>query len=479
MRPEIVMRYLGFILLFNALFMFIASVISLMQAESSFYALIYSATVAFLFGIFPLLFVPSTPKITNQEGLVIVVFGWLLSCLVGILPYVLWGGPFSFTNAWFESVSGFTTTGSSILSDIESVPKGLLFWRASTHWLGGVGIIVFVLAVMPSIGSAAMVLYRSEISALAMDNFRYRTQKTLMIILCVYVGLTALETIMLLSVGVSLFDAITHSFATIATGGFSTKNTSIAYFNSPVVESIIMIFMLLSGIHFGLLFLFVTGTFKKLYESSMVRYYIVAILLGVTLVAAMLHGGTYQRLTDALRYSAFQVISIGTSTGFANADSSIWPTLSQLVLLFFTLQCACAGSTSGGIKVDRIVLFGKALQRRIMNLRHPKGVFVIKVDGTTIDDQGVESALVYILLYLGILLASMLCITAFGVDLLTAFSGVAAAMGNVGPGFGSVGSMNNYGNLSDPVKWVLTIDMLLGRLEIYALILFTTIRQWK
>jgi trk system potassium uptake protein TrkH len=299
-----------------------------------------------------------------------------------------------------------------------------------------------------------------------------------MIILCVYVGLTALETIMLLSVGVSLFDAITHSFATIATGGFSTKNTSIAYFNSPVVESIIMTFMLLSGIHFGLLFLFVTGNFKKLYESTMVRYYLVAILLGVTVVAAMLHGGTYQRLTDALRYSAFQVISIGTSTGFANADSSIWPTFSQLVLLFFTLQCACAGSTSGGIKVDRIVLFGKALQRRIMNLRHPKGVFVIKVGGTTIDDQGVESALVYILLYLGILLASMLCITAFGVDLLTAFSAVAAAMGNVGPGFGSVGSMNNYGNLSDPVKWVLTIDMLLGRLEIFALILFTTIRQW-
>ncbi|MGA9477916.1 MAG: TrkH family potassium uptake protein, partial [Desulfobacterales bacterium] len=445
MRPEIVMRYLGFILLFNALFMLISSVISLMQAESSFYALIFSSTVAFLFGIFPLLFVSSTPKITNQEGLFIVVFGWLLSCLVGVLPYVLWGGPFSFTNAWFESVSGFTTTGSSILSDIEGVPKGLLFWRASTHWLGGVGIIVFVLAVMPSIGSATMVLYRSEISALAMDNFRYRTQKTLMIILYVYVGLTALETIALLFVGVSLFDAITHSFATIATGGFSTKNTSIAYFNSPVVESIIMIFMLLSGIHFGLLFFFVTGTFKKLYDSTMVRYYLVAILLGVTVVAAMLYGGTYQRLTDALRYSAFQVISIGTSTGFANADSSIWPPLSQLVLMFFTLQCACAGSTSGGIKVDRIVLFGKALRRRIMNLRHPKGVFVIKVDGTTIDDQGVESALVYILLYLGILLASMLCITAFGVDLLTAFSGVAAAMGNVGPGFGSVGSMNNYG----------------------------------
>ncbi len=324
-----------------------------------------------------------------------------------------------------------------------------------------------------------MILYRSEASALAMDNFRYRTQKTLMIILYVYVGLTVLEAIALLCVGVSLFDAITHSFATIATGGFSTKNTSIAHFNSPAVETIIMIFMLLSGIHFGLLFLFVIGKFRKLYESTIVRYYLLSILLGVTVVGAILYGGIYERLTDALRYSAFQVISVGTSTGFANADSSIWPPLSQLVLLFFTLQCACAGSTSGGIKVDRIVLFGKALRRRIMNLIHPKGVFVVKVDGAAVEDQAVESALVYILLYLGVILASTLCITAFGIDLLTAFSGVAAAMGNVGPGFGSVGSMSNYGNLSGPVKWVLTIDMLLGRLEIYALILFTMIRQWK
>jgi trk system potassium uptake protein len=479
MRPEIVMRYLGFILLFNALFLLISASISWVQGDSSFFALIFSATVAFLFGIFPLVFVPATMRITNEEGLFIVVLGWILSCLVGVLPYVLWGGPFSFTNAWFESVSGFTTTGSSILADIESIPKGLLFWRASTHWLGGVGIIIFMLAVMPSLGPATMILYRSEISALAMENFRHRTQKTLMIILYVYIGLTALEAIALLTQGLSPFDAITHSFATIATGGFSTKNASIAHFNSPAVESVIMIFMLLSGIHFGLLYLFVTGAFRKLYESTMVRYYVVAIILGVAVVGASLHGGLYKKLSDALRYAAFQVISIGTSTGFANADSSGWPPLSQLVLLFFTLQCACAGSTSGGIKVDRMVLFGKALRRRIFNLLHPKGVFAIKLDGAVISDQAVESALVYILLYLGILLVSMLCINSLGVDLLSAFSGVAAAMGNVGPGFGLVGSMSNYGHLSDPVKWVLTVDMLLGRLEIYALILFAMIRQWK
>jgi len=479
MRIEIVLRYLGFILLFNALFLLISSAISLFEGYTAFSALLFSTVVTFLFGIFPIIFVPAALEITNKEGLFIVVFGWLLSCLIGVMPYVLWGEPFSFTNAWFESVSGFTTTGSSILADIEKVPMGLLFWRASTHWLGGVGIIVFVLAVMPSLGPAALVLYRSETSDLAHKNFRYRTQKTLMIILYVYVGLTGLEVIALLTQGLSLFDAICHAFATIATGGFSTKNTSLAYFNSPAVELIVMVFMILSGIHFGLLFLFVTGSFKPVFRSTILRYYVAAILLGVLLVSASLHVGLHDNWLNALRIAAFQVISIGTSTGFASADSAAWPALSQLILMFFTLQCACAGSTSGGIKVDRIVLFGKALKKQISNLRHPRGVFVIKLDGITIEDHAAESAMIYILIYLAILLVSTMCITAFGVDLLTSFSSVAASMGNVGPGFGLVGSMNNYGLLPSPVKWILTADMLLGRLEIFALILFITIRQWK
>jgi trk system potassium uptake protein TrkH len=479
MRIEIVLRYLGFILLFNALFLLFSAAISLFEADGAFPALIFSAVVTFLFGIFPIIFVPSTLEINNKEGLFIVVFGWLLSCLIGVMPYVLWGEPFSFTNAWFESVSGFTTTGSSILADIEKVPMGLLFWRASTHWLGGVGIIVFVLAVMPSLGPAALVLYRSETSDLAYKNFRYRTQKTLMIILYVYVGLTGLEVIALLTQGLSLFDAICHSFATIATGGFSTKNTSLAYFNSPAVELIVMVFMTLSGIHFGLLFLFVTGSFKPVLHSTVLRYYLATILLGVLLVSVSLYAGLHDNWMDALRIAAFQVISIGTSTGFASADSTTWPAFSQLILIFFTIQCACAGSTSGGIKVDRFVLFGKALKKHISNLRHPKGVFIIKLDGITIEDHAAESAMLYILLYLATLLVSTMCITAFGVDLLTSFSGVAASMGNVGPGFGLVGSMDNYGVLPSPVKWILTADMLLGRLEIFALILFITIRQWK
>lgn len=479
MRPEIVLRYVGLILLINALFLLISSIISLVQADGAFNYLMYSTTVALLLGLFPLLFVPPTMEITNKEGLFIIVAGWLISCLVGIMPFVLWGGPFTFTNAWFESVSGFTTTGSSILAEIESIPKGLLFWRASTHWIGGVGIIVFVLAALPSMGTASMVLYRTETSALAIKDFRYRTRETLKIILYVYIGLTAIETIALMIAGLSPFDAVTHSFATIATGGFSTKNTSVAFFNSVAVESIIILFMLLSGIHFGLLFMFVSGKIRPLYESTIVRYYLISILLGTFAVAINICGSTYDSWGEAIRYAAFQVVSIGTSTGFANADSSLWPAFSMLVLLFFTLQCACAGSTSGGIKVDRIVLFCKALLREVLYLRHPRGVFMIKIDNSNLGDQNVNSAIIFILLYFAILFVSTSIITFVGVDLMTAFSGVAAAMGNVGPGFGLVGSMNNFSALPSLAKWVLSFDMLLGRLEIYSLILFFTIRQWK
>jgi trk system potassium uptake protein TrkH len=479
MRSQVVLRYVGFVLLFNAFFLLISAGISIASADNALYPLIFSTIVCLLFGIFPFIFVPSTFDITNKEGLSIVIVGWLLSCLIGAIPYILWGGVFSFTNAWFESVSGFTTTGSSILSNVEALPPGLLFWRATTHWIGGIGIIVFVLAMMPSKGLASMILYRSEVSSLAQDNFHSRTRKTFKILLSVYLGLTVLETLALVIQGMSLFDAVAHSFATVATGGFSTKNLSVGHFSSLGIEITIIIFMVLPGIHFGLLYLFITGNPRNLYQSTIVRYYLVAMLAGVLLVTISVHGSHYSLWSDALRYSAFQVISIGTSTGFANTDSTVWPPFAQLIILFFTLQCACAGSTSGGIKADRIVLLWKSFLRRIMKLRHPRAIVAVKVNGMAVDDEIVETVLVYILIYLTILLISSLLITSFGIDIMTAFSGVAAAMGNVGPGFGSVGSLNNYGHLPDFVKWVLTIDMLVGRLEIYGLILFASIRWWK
>jgi trk system potassium uptake protein TrkH len=479
MRPQIILRYVGLVLLFNALFLLISCVISAVKSDSAFFPLLYTALISALFGVFPMLFVPPTTKITNKEGFIIVVLSWLLSCLVGVIPYIMWGGEFSLTNAWFESVSGFTTTGSSILTDIEALPLGLLFWRSATHWIGGIGIIIFVLSVLPSMGKPGMILYRTEMSSLAVDNFHYRTRKTLQILVTIYVGLTLVETISLLLCGMSIFDAVTHSFATIATGGFSPKNLSVGYYKSAAVEIVVMVFMILSGIHFGLLLAALTGRITDLWKSSIVRYYLAALTIGVIAVTVAVHEGQFDSWADSLRYAAFQVISIGTSTGFATTDSSIWPPFAQLVMIFFTLQCACAGSTSGGIKADRMVLFWKAIVKRVKKIQHPAAVIKVKIHTVAVEDDVVEVNILFISFYICVVFLSALILTALGVDILSAFSGSAATMGNVGPGFGTVGSAGNFSQIPDAGKWVLTATMLLGRLEIFGVILFVAVKWWK
>jgi trk system potassium uptake protein TrkH len=479
MRLPVVLRYVGFVLLINALFLLAAAMISLYDRDSALLPLLYAGIVTSLFGVFPLIFVPPTTSLTNKEGFIVVLSSWLLTCVAGVVPYVLWGGEFDLTNAWFESVSGFTTTGSSILTDVEALPRGLLFWRSSTHWIGGTGIIIFVLSVLPSMGRAGMILYRTEMSPLAADNFLFRTRRTLHILVSVYVGLTAAETVCLLICGLDLFDAVTQAFATIATGGFSTKNTSIAYFGSLPVEIVIMVFMVLSGIHFGVLFAAVSGKIEEVWKSPIVRYYLAALLIGVLLAAVDLHGNVYEDWGQAVRYASFQVISQGTSTGFATADSSGWPSFAQMLIIYFTLQCACAGSTSGGIKADRIAIFWKAVLRRIKSLQHPSAVITVKLNKISLPDDLVEVTLLFISLYLGIVFLTTLLLTFLGVDALTAFSGSTATMGGVGPGLGSVGSMGNYHAIPTLGKWALTANMLLGRLEIFSIIIFLMPRSWE
>lgn len=479
MRLHIILRYVGFVCLLNSLFLLISAGISAIHADSAFRPLVYSAFVAFLFGVFPLIFVPKTTFITNNEGLIIVVSSWLLSCLIGTIPYVLWGGEFTFTNAWFESVSGYTTTGSTILANIEAVPLGLLFWRSATHWIGGMGIIVFVLAVLPYMGMSSMILYRSEISPLARDNFQYNAKKTLKIVLSVYIGLTLLEAALLLVFGMNLFDAVTHAFGTIATGGFSPRNASVAYYGSVAVETVIIVFMVLSGIHFGLLFSALFERSRDIWKSTVVRYYIAVIGIGVAASTFDLMGRHLYQFGEALRYAAFQIVSVGTSTGFATADSSVWPPLSKVLLMFFALQCACAGSTSGGIKTDRICIMGKALSKQIKMLRHPRAIVSVKMDGASIQDDVLAMTMLYILVYLTVVFLGSLALIVLGVDVVSSFSAVIATTGNVGPGLGTVGSTGNFGHLPGLAKWILTATMLLGRLEIYGLILFFHPYVWK
>lgn len=472
MRAFVILRYLGFVLLLNAAFLLISAGISFIQGDSSTTQLTYTFIITALLGVFPIIFVPETEEISHIEGITIVVSGWLFSCVVGMIPYILWGGEFTVTNAWFESVSGYTTTGASILNNIEALPNGLLFWRASTHWIGGVGIIIFVLAVLPSFGFITSILYKTEISPAALRFFKMRSKDALRIILFVYLGLTVLESVSLYFCGLNIFDAVTHSFATVATGGFSTKGMSIAAFGNLAAEIVIMIFMILSGMNFVLLFKAVLGDFASLKTSTVIKYYLFVNLAAILFVALNTYGSNYDTFPDALRYAGFQVLSIGTSTGFATSDSSVWPGFSQLIIIFFTLQCAMAGSTSGGIKVDRIVIMIKSFSTHLKQLIHPKGVFSITIDNQKIEPSLVFTTLLYIITYMVVVFISTMILSLFNVDLLSAFSGSAAAMGNVGPGLSEVGSLENYSHFPMIGKWVLSFVMILGRLEIFGFIIF-------
>jgi trk system potassium uptake protein TrkH len=481
MNISVITRYIGMALILNAIFMLISAAVSLIYGtDASFSPLILSAVITMTAGLFPLIFVQRYSQINIKEGFTIVVFSWILSCLFGMLPYILYGGEFSIINSWFESVSGYTTTGATILQDVEKLPRGLLFWRASTHWLGGIGIVVFMLLILPMVNSFRMKLSKMEISSLSLDNFRYRAHQTITIITVVYVGITIIETIFLMIAGMPLFDAVTHSFGTVATGGFSIKNLSIKAYDSFWIEFIIIIFMFISGMHFGLLYGAFSGKNFKLFKSPIIKYYVVSTLLGGLFVALNIKfsgdAGSWQR---AFRDGFFQVISCSTTTGFASADSSVWPNFSMLLIMFFSLQCACSGSTAGGIKVDRIWIFIKSVKTQVIRQLHPSAVLPVKVGSSTLEREMVYSVNLFIVLYIIIVFISAMLLSLLGVGTTEAFSGSIACMGNVGPGFGSVGSLGNYSVIPDLGKLLLSAEMLLGRLEIYPLMLLFAINRWR
>ncbi len=481
MRLAVVLRYIGIIMLLNAAFMLLSAGISLINnTDSGFYPLMLSFVLTSILGVFPLIFVRKNDRINMKEAYAIVVGAWLTACIVGTFPYLLWGGEFSWPTAWFESVSGFTTTGSTALADVEALPKGLLFWRSSTHWLGGVGVVMFVLVVLPTVGRTKMTLSSVELSPMAKENYRYKTQKVIYILLSVYLGLTVLETICLKIAGMGWFDAINHAFSTVSTGGFSTKNASIAYYNSLAIEIIIMIFMLMSGLHFGLIFATLVGKRNNIFRNEVSRFYFATFLIsGLLITFSLWHAGMYGSFFESLRYSLFQTAAVITTTGFATADTTLWTSLAIMLLLYLMFQCACAGSTSGGIKSDRVWLALKAIRLRILRQQHPNAVIRIKMNGVPQDNSVINFAMFFIVIYIMIICAGTIIVSATGEDLMTSFSLVATSMGNVGPGFGSIGSMSNYSEISSFVKIFSTIFMLLGRLEIFGLFQLFLMKWWR
>ena len=457
----------------NALFMMLSVGVSIIYGmDSGFTPLLISCLITMIFGSFPLIFGKKAPQNSLQDGFITIVLSWLLSFIFGMLPYVLWGGEFTLMNAWFESVSGYTTTGSTILTDIERLPKSLLFWRSSTHFIGGLGVIIFLLLILPDASPFKLKLSHLELSAITKDGYRYKSSKTVRVITSVYLGLTAVGILSLWLAGMDIFDAVNHSFSTVATGGFSTRNTSIMYYDSTAINIVLMILMTLSAMHFGLIYaIFATRSLKPM-GQSINRYYLSAILvLSVMVTISLIGKGGYDSFGKAVVASSFQVISYITTTGFGQSDNSAWPVLANALLLFAAFHCGCSGSTTGGIKADRMFIAFKAIGGEFKKRLAPSSIFRTKIGSSAVPEETVSSVFLYIVLYIAVLFLSFVAVLFTGAEIGDAFSGVLASIGNVGPGIGSLGTMGNYAAQPEAAKFIYTLDMFMGRLEIFPILI--------
>lgn len=477
MRLSRIAHILGALLMFIGVAMLAPLPFCFYYGSGDHMAFIYSSAGSILAGFMLRRFTRFDGDLRHREAIVIVSLTWISFSCIGALPYMLTGAIPSFTNAFFETASGFTTTGASILTRIEDLPRGVLFWRALTHWIGGMGIIVMSLAVLPFLGVGGMQLYKAELLSAA-DRLTPRVTQTAKILWGVYAGMTGLETVLLLFGGMSLFDALCHSFATIATGGFSTRSASLVAFDSAYIQYVISFFCFAAGINFFLHFRLVRGDAKALFRSIEWRSY--ALIMGIALVvvfSSVAH--RYDGVERAFRDSLFQVTNIMTTTGFVSADYEQWPFLCQFVLFALMLIGACGGSTGGGMKVIRVHVLFKFVAREMTRLLHPHAVVPVRLGKAAMERDLVANILGFAILYVATFFVGSLAMTAMGYDIVTSIGAVAACLGNVGPGLGEVGPMDNYGHLSHAARWLLSLLMLMGRIEIYTLVVLFFPSFWK
>ena len=415
----------------------------------------------------------------QKEALVVVGLGWLVASLVAALP-LAWSGSFpSLTDAFFEATSGLTTTGATVLTEIEAQPPGVLFWRSFLHWLGGMGIIVLAIAILPRLELGGMQLLRAEASGTANERLRPRLRNAARLVLFIYLGLSALEALLLLARGLSLFDALIQTFGTIATAGFSNYNASIAAFQDPVVEVIIGVFMILAGTNFALHYrAILQGRKLNAYRDPEFRAYVGSMaVLALLLTLILARSGA--RLGEAARHGLFQAIAIVTTTGFTSTDYTQWPEAAQLLILLAMFIGGSAGSTSSSIKVVRWVIVGRYVRREIIQLLHPKAVLPIRLGDRTLSEETVRGAVGFVLLYLAVFAAATVVLALSGLDAVTAASAAAACLGNIGPGLGPIGPSGSYAAFAPGVKWLLSLLMIAGRLEIYTLLVLLMPSFWR
>jgi trk system potassium uptake protein len=483
MKLSVISRNIGIALVFNAIMMFVGAMVSACYGfDSSFSPLLLSGVITLAAGMFPLIFVRRQGDIGIKEGFVIIVSAWILSCIFGMLPYVLWGGEYTLINAWYESVSGYTTTGSTILTNVEVLPHSLMFWRSATHFIGGVGVVVFMLLVLPSSrsGGYGVRLSKVEMSALSKENYKFKMAQTVKVISTVYLGLIFIETILLCIAGMNFFDAINYSMSTVATGGFSTKNASVLAYHSSAIEIILIIFMFLSSLHFGLIYSSAAARSFKIFRNPVIKFYSVGLLVGSIAIAInLMFTGIEHNFFTAFRHSLFQAVSISSTTGFAVADSSSWPVFSILILFYFSFQCACSGSTGGGIKADRMLIWSSSLRSQFKKQFHSNAVIRSRIGNRMLENEMVADVNVFIIFYIVIVLLVAIMLAAMGINMTDSIAASVSNMGNIGLTLGTMGSFGGYSAFPAFGKFILAFEMLLGRLEIYPLLMIFGAYKWK
>ena len=474
MRRYILAKMLGV----EAILLLLPALVSLIYGEfSGVYFLIPSGILIVIYLLVGMK-KPEKRTIYGKEGMVIVASAWILWSLFGALPFTISGSIPSYLDAFFETVSGFTTTGSSILTDVEALPQGMLFWRSFTHWIGGMGVLVFVMVLTTLDKKNSMYLMRAEVPGPEKDKLVPRTMSTARILYGMYLGLTLIEVILLLLGGMNMFDSLIHAFGTAGTGGFSNYAASVGHFDSAYIDGVISIFMILFGVNFNLYFFLLIRDFKPVWKNEELRAYLGIILAAVAVITLNI-SGQYPNPLKAFRYALFQVASIITTTGYATADYNAWPMLSQCILLMLMVIGACASSTGGGIKVSRFLMVLKCIKREIKQMVHPKSISIIRVNDKKMGADVLRSLYVYLMAYAGIVVGSVLIVSIDNLDFGTTFSSVLATLNNIGPGIADVGPVGSFAEFSPLSKIVFCFDMLAGRLEIFPFLMLFTASAWN
>lgn len=478
MNGKMTTYILGRMLGVEALVLLIPALVSVIYGEEGWKAfLLTSAILLFLF----ILLGRKKPKdstIYGKDGFVIIASAWLLWSAFGALPFYISGEIPAYVDAFFETVSGFTTTGSTILTNISGLSYGMNFWRCLTHWIGGMGVLVFVMVIVSLEDKNSMHLMRAEVPGPETDKLVPKARDTAKILYSMYLVLTVAEMIFLLAGGMNLYDSIIHSFSTAGTGGFSNRNDSVAFYNSAYIDGVITAFMILFGINFNMYYLLLLRKVKDVFKNEEVRAYL-GIILGSTLLITVNILSIYEKPLKAFRYAVFQVASVITTTGFATANFDVWPEFSKCILLGIMIIGACAGSTGGGMKVSRILIGLKSVKLELKRLLHPKSVGIVKVNGKKVKEETLKGVYVYFIAYIAIFIVSVLLISLNNFDFATTFSGVLTTMSNVGPGIAAVGPIENFSAFSDFSKIVFCLDMLIGRLEIFPFLMLFSPGLWR